>query len=69
MVDRLFVDPWLAELYDRWSPGEQRDDFAFYLPLVMAAPRVLDVGCGTGELLGMARTSPEIITIAARPAG
>lgn len=55
MVDRLFVEPWLAELYDRWSPGEQRDDFAFYLPLVMAAPRVLDVGCGTGELLGMAR--------------
>jgi SAM-dependent methyltransferase len=55
VVDRLFVEPWLAELYDRWSPGEQRDDFAFYLPLVMAAPRVLDVGCGTGELLGMAR--------------
>ena len=55
MVDRLFAQPRLAELYDRWSPGEQREDFAFYLPLVMAAPRVLDVGCGTGELLGMAR--------------
>ena len=55
MVDRLFAEPWLAELYDLWSPGEQREDFGFYLPMVMSAPRVLDVGCGTGELLGMAR--------------
>jgi len=55
MVDRLFADPWLAELYDLWAPGNQRDDFAFYLPLMLAAPRVLDVGCGTGELLRMAR--------------
>jgi SAM-dependent methyltransferase len=55
MADRLFTEPALAELYDRWLPGPQRGDFGFYLPLVMSAASVLDVGCGTGELLRLAR--------------
>ncbi len=53
--DRLFTEPTLAELYDRWAPAPQRGDFGFYLPLVMSAGSVLDIGCGTGELLRMAR--------------
>jgi SAM-dependent methyltransferase len=48
-----YSDEESAALYDRlysWGPGD-----AFYLALVMDAPSVLDVGCGTGTLLHRAR--------------
>ena len=52
-VDRHFSDARLAALYDTLCEG--RPDFDFYLPLVMSSASVLDVGCGTGALLHMAR--------------
>ena len=55
MVDRQFSEPALAELYDRFCRG--RADFGFYQPLVGSAEAVLDVGCGTGELLRQARAA------------
>ncbi|MFF0205760.1 class I SAM-dependent methyltransferase [Streptomyces sp. NPDC005017] len=55
MVDRSFADLELARLYDALNPWGPCDDF--YLDLVMTAPAVLDVGCGTGRLLRGARAA------------
>jgi SAM-dependent methyltransferase len=57
VVDRQFADAALAELYDIVQPPDERDDFRFYLQLVMSANAVLDVGCGTGALLHAARAA------------
>lgn len=53
MADRLFDDYYLASLYDRLSVD--RGDEQYYVQLMASAPRVLDVGCGTGTLLHRAR--------------
>lgn len=50
MVDRQFAGPALAALYDAVCPWQERGDFGFYLPLVMSAGSVLDVGCGAPEV-------------------
>jgi SAM-dependent methyltransferase len=51
----VFAEPELAALYDLFCAWDRRDDLEFYLPLVLGADRVLDVGCGTGMLLRRAR--------------
>ncbi|WP_372478164.1 class I SAM-dependent methyltransferase [Streptomyces barringtoniae] len=53
MVDHVFTDLTLAALYERLNPWGPGDDF--YLGLVLRARSVLDIGCGTGQLLRRAR--------------
>ncbi|MET9448790.1 class I SAM-dependent methyltransferase [Streptomyces cinerochromogenes] len=53
MVDHVFADLSLAALYDRLNPWGPGDDF--YLGLLRETGSVLDIGCGTGQLLRRAR--------------
>jgi len=48
-----YSDAEAAALYDVLNPWSADSDF--YLPLMLAAEAVLDVGCGTGTLLHRAR--------------
>jgi SAM-dependent methyltransferase len=49
----MYSDDEAAALYDVLNPWGSSEDF--YLALVMNATSVLDVGCGTGQLLHRAR--------------
>ena len=51
----MYSDGRAAALYDTLNPWGPSDDF--YLARAMAAPSVLDVGCGTGTMLRRARTA------------
>jgi SAM-dependent methyltransferase len=51
----VYSDAEAAALYDVLNPWHLSDEF--YLPLIMAAPSALDIGCGTGTLLRAARAS------------
>jgi SAM-dependent methyltransferase len=49
----VYSDDQVAALYEVLNPWGPSDDF--YLALAMAAPSVLDIGCGTGAMLRRAR--------------
>ena len=51
MVDPIFAEPRLAEVYDPLDPD--RSDLDAYVAMVdeFGARSVLDIGCGTGTLV------------------
>ncbi|MGW0961904.1 class I SAM-dependent methyltransferase [Streptomyces gelaticus] len=53
----MFSDADAASLYDLLNPWDpdRRPDSGFYFPIVMGAEPVLDIGCGTGAMLHLAR--------------
>ena len=54
VADLMYADSQLAALYDRLYPLPPAT-LGFYLPMIMAAQSVVDIGCGTGALLAAAR--------------
>jgi SAM-dependent methyltransferase len=62
MVDAIFADRRLAEIYDPLEP--ERPDLDLYLTMAVeiSARSVLDIGCGTGTFAGMlARAGREVV--------
>lgn len=49
MTDKLYHDPDLVQFYD--LDNGRRDDLEFCFRLAQATGSVLDLGCGTGELI------------------
>jgi SAM-dependent methyltransferase len=64
MVDRIFGEPRLADIYDPLDPD--RSDLDVYAALVdeLGARSVLDVGCGTGTFAcRLAQQGKEVIAV------
>jgi ubiquinone/menaquinone biosynthesis C-methylase UbiE len=65
-VDDAFAREDLAALYDSMNPGDA--DHRFYLALPQPASRIVDVGCGTGELaLALAEAGHEVTAVDPAP--
>ncbi|MEV6348870.1 class I SAM-dependent methyltransferase [Actinoplanes sp. NPDC051851] len=57
-------DPRLVQVYDAECPWGWEDDFFMAVLAEKSAPRVLDMGCGTGRLaVAMARAGHEVTAV------
>ncbi|GIF05725.1 class I SAM-dependent methyltransferase [Actinoplanes siamensis] len=64
-----FHDPRLAEVYDAECPWGWDDDFFMAVLAERSAPRVADLGCGTGRLaIAMARAGHQVTAVDPAPA-
>ena len=69
MVDKMYIDNRIADLYDLFNPWANDNEFYLSLATDNDKLKILDLGCGTGKLsLAFAENSHMVVGCDPAPA-